>query len=103
MDVEEKQTEKNDWEEKERREMEEQKQAESPRAAGCCTAGGSPGRGQRGREQQEVQRPQAEAEEPARTKLMGNCSDWLLPSREQGLEGQREGRAEVRGMGGHME
>lgn len=26
-------------------------------------------------------------EEPACTKLMGNCSDWLLPSLEQGLEG----------------
>lgn len=44
-----------------------------------------------------------EAEEPARTKLMGNCSDWLLPSLETGLEGQREGRAEVREMGGDME
>lgn len=85
--------------------IEERKQAESRRAAGCCTAGGSPGRGQSSRELQEVQRPQAaaEAEEPARTKLMGNRSDWLLPSLEQGLEGQREGRAEVREVGGHME
>lgn len=42
--------------------------------------------------------------EPACTKLMGNCSDWLLPSLEQGLEeGKGEGRAEVHEMGGNVE
>lgn len=69
-------------------------------AAGCCTASGSPGGGHSSREQQEVQRPPAAAHEPARTKLMGNRSDWLLPSPEQGLEGQRGGGGRVRDMEG---
>lgn len=103
MDAEDKQTEEeNGWEGK--REMEEKKGAECPRAAGCCTAGGPPGRGQSSRELQEAQHPQAaaEAEEPARTKLMGNRSDWLLPSRA-GAGGAAPGRAEVREMRGDME
>lgn len=40
-------------------------------------------------------------EEPACTKLMGNCSVWLLPSLEQGLERESvRGGAEVHEMGG---
>lgn len=35
-------------------------------------------------------------EEPACTKLMGNCSVWLLPSLEQGLEGGSGGRRSTR-------
>lgn len=31
------------------------------------------------------------SEEPACTKLMGNCSVWLLPSLEQGLKGEGGG------------
>lgn len=80
---------------RERSEMGEE-EAECRPAAGCCTASGSPRRGHSSREQQEVQRPPAAAHEPACTKLMGNRSDWLLPSLKQGLEGQREGRAGVR-------
>lgn len=41
------------------------------------------------------------SEEPACTKLMGNRSEWLLPSLEQGLEGER--RVEVHEMGGSTE